>query len=148
MKDIIRDSSIGQLLNSISGGRILPYADQRAGYVIPDRYRVDSLSRAASRATLIGDTTPPDLKKTLSVEKYISESTLPTRPQSAVVSSATSIRTIVRESIIPTNLEAGDTLAEKLRDELTYAQIHPELAKPENLDLVDWYGPDDSDNPR
>ena len=38
MKDLVRDSFIGQLVNRISGGRLLPYADQRSDYVIPERY--------------------------------------------------------------------------------------------------------------
>lgn len=36
--DIIRDSTIGQLINSISNGRFLPYQDQRPDYVVPARF--------------------------------------------------------------------------------------------------------------
>jgi len=35
MKDIIRDSTIGQIINRVSGGRYLPYSDQRSDYSIP-----------------------------------------------------------------------------------------------------------------
>ena len=38
MKDLVRDSFIGQLVNRASGGRLLPYPDQRSDYVIPERY--------------------------------------------------------------------------------------------------------------
>ena len=38
MKDLLRDSFIGQQINHFSGGRLLPYADQRPDYSIPQRY--------------------------------------------------------------------------------------------------------------
>lgn len=51
MLDIIRDSTFGTILNAISGGRILPFADQRPDYVIPQRYlpTPDSDSGEATR---------------------------------------------------------------------------------------------------
>jgi MFS transporter, DHA1 family, multidrug resistance protein len=45
MKDIIRDSTVGQLINSISGGRYLPYADQRSDYAIPAKFLLSSTSK-------------------------------------------------------------------------------------------------------
>lgn len=36
--DLIRDSTVGQVINYISKGRLLPYADQRPGYVVPTRF--------------------------------------------------------------------------------------------------------------
>ncbi|KAJ7642040.1 putative caffeine resistance protein [Roridomyces roridus] len=38
MHDLIRDSTIGQIINYASRGRFLPYADQRPEYVVPSRY--------------------------------------------------------------------------------------------------------------
>ncbi|KAL8286804.1 hypothetical protein RQP46_004332 [Phenoliferia psychrophenolica] len=38
MKDIIRDSTFGQLVNYFSNGRLLPFPDQRPDYVIPKRF--------------------------------------------------------------------------------------------------------------
>lgn len=38
MWDILREATIGELLNNLSGGRILPYPDQRPDYVIPEKY--------------------------------------------------------------------------------------------------------------
>jgi DHA1 family multidrug resistance protein-like MFS transporter len=45
MKDIIRDSTVGQLINHLSGGRYLPYADQRPDYVIPAHFLLPSASK-------------------------------------------------------------------------------------------------------
>ncbi|KAF9516079.1 hypothetical protein BS47DRAFT_1341426 [Hydnum rufescens UP504] len=39
MLDLVRDSTVGGILNHISGGRILPYADQKPGYQPSNRYR-------------------------------------------------------------------------------------------------------------
>ncbi|KZP16134.1 MFS general substrate transporter [Athelia psychrophila] len=167
MKDILRDSVLGQFLNSVSGGRILPYSDQREGFVIPDQFRTDFLSRSASRATIVGDTTPPDLKKIPSIEKSLSDLPLPTYPQSALTSSAASTRTVVwgnTTSATTTAVvdgaecrlrkgansspEEGNAFCEKVRDELANAKIHPEKVQEQPSNLVGWYGPDDSDNPR
>jgi len=38
MKDIIRDSTVGQLINGLSRGRYLPYADQCPNYTIPAHF--------------------------------------------------------------------------------------------------------------
>lgn len=167
MKDILRDSVLGQFLNSVSGGRILPYSDQRKDFVVPERFRTDFLSRSGSRATIVGDSTPPDLKKIVSVEKSLSELPLPTYPQTALTSSAASTRTVVRDSTISAaetaivdaaakrlqqggdvNLEDGNVGWEKHRDDLANVQLHPDQVQVQDSNLVGWYGPDDSDNPR
>ncbi|KAI5477573.1 MFS transporter, DHA1 family, multidrug resistance protein [Pseudohyphozyma bogoriensis] len=36
--DLLRDSIFGQLVNHVSGGRLLPYADQLPSYKIPEKY--------------------------------------------------------------------------------------------------------------
>ncbi|KZP04827.1 MFS general substrate transporter [Athelia psychrophila] len=140
MKDILRDSVLGQILNSISGGRILPYSDQREDFVIPDHFRTDSLSRSASRATIVGDAT--DLKKISSIEKPLSDLPLPTYPQSALTSDGAERR------LSKGALEEGNPFYEKVRDELAIAKLHPEQVKAQPSNLVGWYGPEDQDNPR
>ncbi|ORY74325.1 putative caffeine resistance protein [Leucosporidium creatinivorum] len=47
MLDIVRDSTVGQILNWASSGRILPYPDQRKGYIVPSRF-LESPSRPSS----------------------------------------------------------------------------------------------------
>lgn len=66
MLDIVRDSTVGQILNFVSRGRVLPYADQRPDYVIPARYLAssdastlksktqESFPRTETGATLVG----------------------------------------------------------------------------------------------
>ena len=52
MKDIIRDSTVGQILNWVSNGAILPYEDQRKDYVIPARYLPGQSSFTATKKQL------------------------------------------------------------------------------------------------
>ncbi|KZP04822.1 MFS general substrate transporter [Athelia psychrophila] len=170
MKDILRDSVLGQFLNYISGGRMLPYSDQREDFVIPDHFQTNFISRSASHATTVGDTTPSDLKKIPSIDRSLSNLPLPTIPvylQSALTSSVASTRTVVRDNAISattnavvdntegrfskgpnSNLEEGNAFCEKVRDELANAQLHPDQVKEQPSNLVGWYGPQDQDNPR
>ncbi|KAF8917072.1 major facilitator superfamily domain-containing protein [Mucidula mucida] len=66
--DLIRDSTVGQFINFVSGGKYLPYADQRPGYVVPPHIMLPSsrdnekMSRPAAptydssdNSTLCGD---------------------------------------------------------------------------------------------
>jgi len=39
MKDTIRDSFVGQILHAASGGKILPYAEERPGFEVPEKYK-------------------------------------------------------------------------------------------------------------
>lgn len=60
MLDLIRDSPFGQLLNHASGGRILPFRDQRSDYVVPAHYLLPpnkSLRKAASAESDMSTTT-------------------------------------------------------------------------------------------
>ncbi|KAJ6485534.1 major facilitator superfamily domain-containing protein [Mycena sanguinolenta] len=41
--DLLRDATIGQVVNYLSNGRLLPYPDQRPGYVVPKRFLNASL---------------------------------------------------------------------------------------------------------
>ena len=172
MPDLLRDSVLGQFLNSVSGGRILPYSDQRNGFAVPKHFRADFISRSASRATIVGDATPPGLKKVASAEKSLSDLAsptldLPSYPETAVTSSAASTRTVVRDSTISaittavvdaaecrlrkgvnSNPEEGDAFCEKARDELAVAKLHPEQVSEQDSNLVGWYGASDPDNPR
>ncbi|KAJ7168339.1 major facilitator superfamily domain-containing protein [Mycena crocata] len=62
-KDLIRDSTIGQFVNYVSGGRLLPYADQRPGYVIPSHFLPPVSSRPVSVALSVNPKALDGLKK-------------------------------------------------------------------------------------
>ncbi|KAJ7201607.1 major facilitator superfamily domain-containing protein [Mycena pura] len=60
VQDLIRDASIGQLVNYLSNGRLFPYPEQRPGFIVPKHFRLPSSSSkvdpiASDTATLCGD---------------------------------------------------------------------------------------------
>lgn len=42
MWDLLRDSTLGGFINHVSNGKLLPYADQKPGYQLPERYTTTS----------------------------------------------------------------------------------------------------------
>ncbi|KAJ7785821.1 putative caffeine resistance protein [Mycena metata] len=55
--DLVRDSTVGQILNYLSSGRILPYPEQRPGYVVPRRYLAAASDEERQKESS-DDTTP------------------------------------------------------------------------------------------
>lgn len=45
MLDILRDSTVGGLINTLSQGRLLPFPDQRDDFQIPKRYLIQNISQ-------------------------------------------------------------------------------------------------------
>ena len=124
MKDIIRDSTLGQLVNYISGGRFLPYADQKPSYDIPAHYLLPPSTSKPS---------PTDEKENpLGAELTIPVDT--PHPHRASGGSVTRINTPVpQDSSSVGDHEKGDTKTEVA----TYDPY-----------LVGWDGDDDPENPR
>lgn len=56
--DLVRDSVFGQLVNYATNGRLLPYADQKPGYVVPS-YLVDAPASTSSSPSRRGSTPLP-----------------------------------------------------------------------------------------
>jgi DHA1 family multidrug resistance protein-like MFS transporter len=160
MRDIIRDSTLGQLVNKFSLGRLLPYADQKSDLVLPEKYRHLTLTPTA---TITSDSPP---LKLLSLDNISGLATPPTPPESAHIDDDT---TTLRHSVVgsttavadaaqcrlrsgvgdkETGLEKGNPSCETVRDELVIAKLHPELRTAMDPYLVDWDGPNDPDNPR
>lgn len=148
--DLFRDSSIGQLVNYLSKGRLLPYADQLSTYEIPARYLPSSALNSAS-ATLCGTpgvksgtTTPlsPVLPRTSSEEN-------------ANLNAKSEVTTLVdAEGVIKPTLSSGGE-KEGIENQLEKGDLKlKELEGKEEQEvvfepyLVDWDGPLDPDNPR
>lgn len=146
MKDILRDSTVGQFVNYVSGGGLLPYPEQRSDFVIPERYLARSLSRN-EKSVAIDVEIPDENNRRLSLVAF-----------PANVDPVASQNTLVREPdlVVPIPVttddpEQGDELEEKKRDGLAKAKHDTAFGNPEikpQYELVEWYGPDDSDNPR
>ncbi|GLB34695.1 putative benomyl methotrexate resistance protein [Lyophyllum shimeji] len=116
--DIIRDSTVGQIINYVSGGKYLPYAEQRPDFVIPSRFLLPCDKSRPS---------PPSNSDTTTVCED--------EQQKSLSGAATPSTHLKRESTIAVD--------EKFEKQLTDGMI--ELSDPY---IVGWYGEDDPDNPR
>ncbi|KAJ7777149.1 major facilitator superfamily domain-containing protein [Mycena metata] len=62
--DLIRDSTLGQIVNYLSSGRILPYPDQIPGYTVPKRFlTLDAQEKGAQ----LSEAVPSKLKRECSL---------------------------------------------------------------------------------
>ncbi|KAG8984673.1 hypothetical protein FRB94_004566 [Tulasnella sp. JGI-2019a] len=126
MFDIIRESSFGERINWISGGRLLPYPEQRPDFVIPARYL--SSSSAQTRANSIDQSNPVTRVNT---------------------NEPTAVEKKVERSFDPLPVEPRDLEAAELKHAGKEHELNAmgEVEVSEHI-IVDWYGPDDPANPR
>ncbi|GAA5958694.1 hypothetical protein JCM3765_006006 [Sporobolomyces pararoseus] len=85
--DLLRDSIFGQLVNYASKGRLLPYEDQRPGYVVPARYLASSASSSPSSSPPTSASSSPSIRDSapLPTSRTISQSnTLVSPPETLV----------------------------------------------------------------
>ena len=124
MADIIRDSSLGQLIRAVTGNKFLQYAEEKSGFQLPapipeaetiqeKAEEADSLSASDSASISDGS---PDLERA------------GTRELQPVFS-----RTSMAEAVGPTTRTVS-------------RPIQPTLTSDGTI-LVDWYSTDDADNP-
>jgi len=128
MKDIIRDSTIGQIINRVSRGRYLPYSDQRSDYSIPSHFIHPSST--SEKLDPIDDT-----RRVPSVESLIPDAHTPDAPSLHGLGgrgSLTRINTLIAEGSQHDH-EKGEVKNEPL-------SFDPYL--------VGWNGDDDPENPR
>jgi MFS transporter, DHA1 family, multidrug resistance protein len=123
MKDIIRDSTIGQFINHLSGGRYLPYLDQRVDYVIPT-HLLPPPSAAAAQLS------PTHEKHDVLGPGLLTPAA--TSPRISGDGSSTKVNTPAVE---------GSENGEEKGAIKCEAQAYDPY-------LVTWYGDDDPDNPR
>jgi DHA1 family multidrug resistance protein-like MFS transporter len=128
MFDILRESSVGEVLNLVSGGRILPYPDQRSDFVIPERYLATS-SRASTSTPI---TRVPSAETLADKASIISGAT-------ATVTTGTNIAVEKVDTVgSDATLEAGPEPVETIDKSINT----------KGFQLVDWYGDEDPENPR
>lgn len=133
MFDLIRESTVGELVNRLSGGSFLPYPDQRTGFVIPAAYLATSSAASTSApisrtATLTESEKPADESSLKSAAKTETEAA-PERTNIAMEKVDT------WDSDVTLEAGPGGVAVEPLVDTKGYQ-------------LVDWYGDSDPENPR
>lgn len=123
MWDIIRDSTIGQVINLLSDGKYLPFEDQKPGFVLrmPHQPIEDGLVSRDSFSTRV-----PSRDGTSTTPKELEAGAAPVKE--VVVAPGPGI-----------DEDTATALARKTAE--LVASMPPEF-------LVDWWGPDDPENPR
>jgi len=118
--DLIRDSTLGQIINYASGGKYLSYADQRPDFVVPNHFLLPSDKRPSPTTYDSSDNTTvtDDLEK----QKTLSGAVTPN-----------------------TELKRESTITTDEKNEKEFGASVTSLPDPY---IVGWYGDDDPDNPR
>ncbi|KAJ7615020.1 major facilitator superfamily domain-containing protein [Mycena polygramma] len=120
VQDLLRDSTIGQIVNYLSRGRLLPYPEQRPGYVVPKHFllrnsrRKSSAAVASDAATLCGDSSD--------------------KPKEGSTASSPPNTELKRESTLVADVESQK-------------QVDDSTTVPDPY-IVDWNGDSDPENPR
>lgn len=102
MLDILRQSTVGELVNGFSHGRLLPYLEQRSDFVVPERYRaISSPSTSFTSPT-------QNLKGT---KTLLGTSGLPTKVQSIAEIKKIEAEKAEWQSEAPTRVPSSDALS-------------------------------------
>jgi MFS transporter, DHA1 family, multidrug resistance protein len=154
MKDILRDAPAGQIINYLSNGRLLPYADQRPGYDIPERYRQHMPNM--SMTTIAENTLQFQPEKTPSQQDVsdtgVNSVAIYPPPALPLSTFQPSLGAIQRHEPKSSETEAtifipDNKSVDEIEDNVSI-NLPPPLAVAGDPHLVGWDGPDDPDNPR
>ncbi|KDQ57708.1 hypothetical protein JAAARDRAFT_130834 [Jaapia argillacea MUCL 33604] len=145
--ELFRETVAGTVLHFFSRGRIAPYPEERPDFEVPPQFFLEKTSDLD-----VADTVPPSRDPITSRSSISSESTRtrvgPSQGSRDLTKKATEtvITTAVDEKRQPDHLDQPD---EPPQHEHT---AHPGSLKEAeggfDPNLVDWYGPDDAENPR
>ncbi|BGP38653.1 hypothetical protein JCM10450v2_002603 [Rhodotorula kratochvilovae] len=158
--DLVRDSTFGQLVNYLSNGRLLPYADQRPDYVVPARYRKttsgapspSSLSRTSTLAGEAASLPPfdPDAlaSKCTASCRQLNQTQESTRERPQRIPSPDSPAdgvTLVDGAGVCRALKVGDSSSDLEKQEVRLQSLRSASEYPW---LVTFDGPNDPDRPQ
>jgi len=123
MQATLRESIVGQFLNRVSHGKILPYPEERPGFVVPEHF----LLRKGDNQQITEknrQTTPPS-----------SQTTRAPTPEGTPRRGDSDCQTLT------------DATAQRIRDKLQHPQNNV-LEEGKDRHLVGWYSDDDPENPQ
>lgn len=134
MLDIFRDSTVGLVINTLSNGKILPYADQDPSWDVPANFLASSPSSSVSEGKRKEETpeterqSPDDVEAALPRYNSINETT--TSPKEGSDQDQKFI-----------------TSLKKQEEEVSVYEVAPSTKEPSRV-LVNWYDQNDQDNPQ
>jgi DHA1 family multidrug resistance protein-like MFS transporter len=126
MKDMIRDSALGQLIRFFAREKFLPYPEDAPGFVLPESFNIEKLVAVQS-------------------EESIRTSVRENARNSSEEPDLEDLESLHRDTTIsnwPSNL--GQTLS---RATLGSREVKPTLTQDGKL-LITWYSTDDPENPQ
>ncbi|KJZ69001.1 hypothetical protein HIM_11603 [Hirsutella minnesotensis 3608] len=136
MRDIVRDSSVGQLIRWLTGNSCLQYPDEKAGFAIPDAWNAsekvaDILSMSTTtEATLVADQCCASINGVLHEE------------------AVDGLIKHCNQAFFGGNGSGAQNRAVASKNSLLMASKEAEVNPSDRDFLVDWYGSDDADNPQ
>lgn len=165
MTSLIRDSMFGQIVNSLSNGRYFTHLEQEPNFVVPPyllrpsggpstvRLPVPSFPQQPEKAIERTFTlSAPSNRSSVEVQTAEPSNVIDERERSDRIEREDSDETLAAKnkyaspSLKGASLHPEDThhnvLAELERPEQRYGEVH------DCPGLVDWYGPDDPENPQ
>lgn len=128
--DIVRDSTLGQLINWATSGRVLPYRDQRPDYVVPSKYLSSAFSSRAPTVCAQGGQGKPQ-PELADFSRRSSAGTLASNEQTPVGSPAAAHKNL-----------------HDIEKDLADAERGQDVPEVPDQFLVTWEGDDDPDNPK
>ncbi|EXJ68716.1 uncharacterized protein A1O5_08510 [Cladophialophora psammophila CBS 110553] len=167
MEDLFRDTVVGQILRLVTGRRILQYPEERDPSIWQRYLNVEKSANMAIHGSTAppqqeekelpstsssGPPTPPaeEKEQQQGISPYYDQATTPAEAkeqpglQSASQHTNPNLQTFSRRS--SGSASTANEVEHVLVNTLSGTRIDPEKGR--NADIVDWYGPDDPENPR
>ncbi|KAJ7207042.1 major facilitator superfamily domain-containing protein [Mycena pura] len=120
VQDLIRDSTIGQIVNYLSSGRLLPYPEQRPDYIVPEHFLIPPSVKNQEQITSDSNAATAHGERSDKI-KNGSESNIQSPPDTEFRREVTLVGDLEKQD------RDGDTIS---------------------IPVVGWYGDSDPENPR
>lgn len=143
MIDILRQSTVGELLNLVSGGRILPFPDQRPDFKIPESYLATSLPASTSTSEPV--TRVPTSVSLRDKDSSSASSDVTATSKPPVLPALSASTAVDNAGVVNEKLTADATLEAGPGSELVIEKPSPDT---KGFTVVDWYDDNDQENPR
>lgn len=116
---LTREQVVGQLVYHLSGRRVLKYPEERQGFIVPDRYRLDQSDPHQNVAGALNDPTPS-----------------PRSPEGDTA------------AVQGHRMDISGSSVRSAGEATTAVSSSDRVVDEDKVIVVDWYGDDDPENPQ
>lgn len=155
MGDLFRESFVGEIIYTLSRGKLLPHPEDRPDFVFPEKHLLSVHTPSLDPGEEISDLSrPPSGPQAWRIEPKSKDDTVastendPTPLSDSRHHSLGGTRTIVRDEAVlevPEDLEKGGRQSKEASEKLH--SLDPPKQQGVNVRRVYWYGEDDPANP-